>query len=167
MIERGGLSDHFVIHPFKMTDGPYVWNLIFSVLLSPPNPKRKEFTMAINKEIIEGNVESAFGTAQAKVGEVFGDTSTQVDGKIHELKGKAEQAYGKAKDAYDKASETVKDWAEKAPETAREARERAQKIAEEGSAKVRQTVQEQPVAVLAGGIALGFVIGWLLSGRKN
>ena len=40
-------------------------------------------------------------------------------------------------------------------------------MAEEGTAKVRTTVQEQPLAALGAGIALGFVVGWLLSGRKK
>ncbi|MFZ4689644.1 MAG: CsbD family protein [Polymorphobacter sp.] len=123
--------------------------------------------MSINKETVEGAVTEFGGQVQAAAGEAFGDTKTQVDGKIHELKGKAEQAYGKAKDAYEKASDKAKVWAEQAPEAAREAREKATRLAEESTAKVRQTVQEQPVAVLAGGIALGFVVGWLLSGRKN
>lgn len=123
--------------------------------------------MTINKDTIEGGFNEFAGKAEALAGDTFGDSKTQADGKVTELKGKAEQVLGKAKDAYGKATETVKDWADKAPETAREARERAARIAEESSAKVRQTVQEQPVAVLAGGIALGFVVGWLLSGRKN
>ncbi len=123
--------------------------------------------MAINKDTIEGGFNEAAGNVENVVGHAFGDNKTEVDGKITELKGKAQQVYGDAKDAYDKASGKVKEWADKAPETAREARERAQRIADESAAKVRQTVQEQPVAVLAGGIALGFVIGWLLSGRKN
>jgi len=123
--------------------------------------------MAINKETVEGGFNELSGQAEGLAGDVFGDTKMQADGKIHELKGKAEQAYGKAKDVYDKASEKAKEWAEHAPEAAREAREKAARLAEESTARVRQTVQEQPVAVLAGGIALGFVIGWLLSGRKS
>ena len=123
--------------------------------------------MAVNKETINGNVDQVVGKVEAAAGEAMGDHKLHLDGKIHELKGKAEEAYGKAKDAYGKASEKAKEWAEHAPETAREARERATRIAEESTAKVRQTVQEQPVAVLAGGIALGFVVGWLLSGRKS
>ena len=46
-------------------------------------------------------------------------------------------------------------------------REKPPKKAEEGTAKVRTTVQEQPLAALGAGIALGFVVGWLLSGRKK
>ncbi len=123
--------------------------------------------MAINKQTIEGTIDEAVGVTQGAVGAAISDAKMQADGKIHELKGKAEQAYGRAKEVYGKASDTVKDWAEKAPETAREARERATKLAEDSQARVKTAVQEQPVAVLAGGIALGFVVGWLLSGRRN
>ncbi len=123
--------------------------------------------MAINKDGIEGAATEAYGKVEGFAGEMLGDTKTQMDGKVHEFKGKAEQVVGQAKQAYEKASETVKEWADNAPDMVREARETASRIAEDGSSKVRQTVQEQPVAVLAGGIALGFVVGWLLSGRKN
>ncbi len=123
--------------------------------------------MEINKATIGGGVDEFTGKVQSAFGSAVGDTPTQVEGKIHELKGKAEQAFGKAKEVYGKASETARSWADQAPDAAREARATATRIAEESTAKVRQTVQEQPVAVLAGGIALGFVVGWLLSGRKN
>ncbi|PZN92812.1 MAG: hypothetical protein DCF31_14880 [Alphaproteobacteria bacterium] len=123
--------------------------------------------MTINKETIEGGFNEVGGKVEGAIGDAFGDSKTQAEGTIHELKGKAEQAYGKAKDVYGKATERAKEWADHAPETVREARERAQRLADESSAKVRQTVQDQPVAVLAGGIALGFVVGWLLSGRRD
>lgn len=88
-----------------------------------------------------------------------------------DLKDQADKAIGKAKDAataaYDKAAAKAKELAEVAPEKAREVKERAQKVAEDGTAKVRTTVQEQPLAALGAGIALGFVVGWLLSGRRK
>jgi uncharacterized protein YjbJ (UPF0337 family) len=123
--------------------------------------------MAVNKETIKGKADQVVGKVEAAAGEALGDHKMQFDGTVRELKGKAEEVYGKAKDAYGKASVKAKEWADKAPETAREARERAQRIAEESQAKVKTVVQEQPVAVLAGGIALGFVVGWLMSGRRN
>lgn len=88
-----------------------------------------------------------------------------------ELKDQADKAIGMAKEtataAYDKASAKAKELADLAPEKAREVKERAQKVAEESTAKVRTTVQEQPLAALGAGIALGFVVGWLLSGRNK
>jgi len=122
--------------------------------------------MATNKDIVEGNVEQLVGKGQAALGEVSGNTQAEIDGKLREIKGKAQEAYGKAREVYGKASETVKDWAEHAPETVREAKEKAARAAEEARTKVRSQVQEQPLATLAGGIALGFVIGWLLNSRK-
>ena len=123
--------------------------------------------MAINSDNIEGKLNEYGGKAEGAIGGALGDTKTQAEGKIDELKGKAQDAFGQAKDAYGKARETVQDWADKAPEQVRQAREKAQHYADEASARVKTTVQEQPVAVLAGGIALGFVVGWLLSGRRD
>ena len=115
----------------------------------------------------EENFENTYASTVTAVENGADHANASLDGKITELKGKAEEVYGKAKDGYAKASEKAKAWADQAPETAREARERAARLAEESTAKVRQTVQEQPIAVLAGGVALGFVVGWLLSGRRN
>ena len=122
--------------------------------------------MAVNKDVVEGTVDQVIGKGQAAVGDAIGNGQTEIDGKLRELKGKAQEAYGKARDVYGKASETVKDWAEHAPDTVREAREKAARVAEEARTKVKTQVQEQPLATLAGGIALGFVVGWLLSNRK-
>lgn len=121
--------------------------------------------MALNKDVVEGKVKRTAGKVEAVMGDAVGDTDTEVDGRIRELKGKAQEVYGKARDVYGKASHQVKDWADHAPETVREARERAARAADETSAKVRTQVQEQPLATLAGGIALGFVVGWLINRR--
>lgn len=99
------------------------------------------------------------------------DLAETAASKMDRLKAEADKAIGKAKDAataaYDKAAAKAKELADAAPEKAREVKERAQKVAEEGTAKVRTTVQEQPLAALGAGIALGFVVGWLLSGRNK
>ncbi len=123
--------------------------------------------MAINSDNIEGTFNEISGKVEGAIGNAFDDAKTQGEGKITELKGKAQQVVGDAKAMYEKASDTVRGYADKAPEQVREAREKASQLAEDATAKARAAVQEQPVAVLAGGIALGFVVGWLLSGRKN
>ena len=106
------------------------------------------------------DVAEAVETAASKIEKLKGD-----------LKDQADKAIGKAKDAataaYDKAAAKARELADAAPDKAREVKQRAQKVADEGTAKVRSTVQEQPLAALGAGIALGFVVGWLLSGRKQ
>ncbi len=123
--------------------------------------------MAINADTVEGKLNEFGGKAEGAIGAALGDAKTEANGKFDELKGKAQDAFGQAKDVYGKAKDTVQDWADKAPEQVRMAKEKAQAYADDATQKVKTTVQEQPVAVLAGGIALGFVVGWLLSGRKN
>jgi ElaB/YqjD/DUF883 family membrane-anchored ribosome-binding protein len=120
---------------------------------------RKDATMTDTPETLP-TVTDAADAAASKLEKLKGD-----------LKDQAAKATAKAKDAataaYDKAAAKARELADAAPEKAREVRERAQKVAEEGTAKVRTTVQEQPLAALGAGIALGFVVGWLLSGRKK
>lgn len=123
--------------------------------------------MAINSDNIEGTFNEMSGKVEGALGSAFDDNQAKTDGKVTELKGKAQQLVGDAKGIYEKATETVREYADKAPEQMREAREMAGQFADDATAKARAAVQEQPVAVLAGGIALGFVVGWLLSGRKN
>ena len=116
--------------------------------------------MAINKDTVEGTLNEFGGKAEGWVGDATGDTKMQAEGKIDELKGKVQDVYGKARDK-------VSEWADNAPESVQRARETASRYASEGAERAKAAVQEQPVAVLAGGIALGFLIGWLVSGRRD
>ncbi len=121
----------------------------------------------INEDTIKGTAKEFGGKVESYAGSALGDAKTEAQGKIDELKGKAQDVYGQATEAFGKAKDTVKDWADKAPEQVRQARETATRYAGEAQERVKTTVQEQPIAVLAGGIALGFVFGWLLSGRRD
>lgn len=114
--------------------------------------------MATNSDQVEGTFDEYAGKAQGGVGEAFGDAKTQAEGKIRELRGKAQDAYGKARETI---GQKVDEWSED------ERVQRAREAAARGAERVRETVQEQPVAVLAGGIALGFLIGWLASGSSR
>jgi uncharacterized protein YjbJ (UPF0337 family) len=116
--------------------------------------------MAMNSDTISGSMDELGGKLQGRVGDVLGDSKMQAQGKLDEVKGKVEDAYGNAR-------ETVKDWADSAPEYVQKARETGRRYAEQGSEKAKELVHEQPVAVLAGGIALGFLMGWLVSGRRS
>ena len=110
-------------------------------------------------------------TATDAAADAANDITESAVGRMERLRAEADKAIGKAKDAanaaYDKAASKARELADAAPDKAREVKERAQKVAEDGTAKVRTTVQEQPLAALGAGIALGFVVGWLLNGRKS
>jgi ElaB/YqjD/DUF883 family membrane-anchored ribosome-binding protein len=112
-------------------------------------------------------VTQAVETAEGKLDKITHDLKEQADKAIGKAKDAATAAKDAATAAYDKAAAKARELADAAPDKAREVKERAQKVAEEGTAKVRTTVQEQPLAALGAGIALGFVVGWLISGRKK
>ena len=116
--------------------------------------------MAINSDNVEGTLNEFGGKVEGYVGDLTGDTKMQADGTIDELKGKVQDAYGKAR-------EKVTEWADHAPESVQRARDTASRYASEGAEKAKAVVQDQPVAVIAGGIALGFLLGWLVSGRRD
>ena len=116
--------------------------------------------MAINNDTVEGSLNEFGGKVEGVAGDMLGDTKMQAEGKIDELKGKVQDVYGKAR-------EKVSEWADNAPESVQRARDTATRYAQEGADRAKSAVQEQPVAVLAGGIALGFLIGWLVSGRRD
>ncbi|WP_185965007.1 CsbD family protein [Glacieibacterium frigidum] len=114
----------------------------------------------INSDTVEGTLNEFGGKAEGFIGDVTGDTKTQAEGKIDELKGKVQDVYGKAR-------EKVTEWADNAPESVQRARETASRYAAQGTEKAKAVVQEQPVAIIAGGVALGFLLGWLVSGRRD
>lgn len=126
--------------------------------------------MAINSDTVEGTLNEFGGKAKSAFGDVTGDTNTQASGAWDETKGKAQQAFGDAKskvqDAVGKAKEAVNDWADNAPDYVQKARETGRQYAERGGEAVRTTVQDQPIATLVGGIAVGVLIGWLVSSRR-
>lgn len=109
--------------------------------------------MATNFDQVEGTIDEYAGATKATAGDTFGDSKASLEGRYQELRGKAQDAYGKAR-------EKVDEWSHD------ERVERAREYAARQADQVRQTVQEQPVAVLAGGIALGFLIGFLAAGRR-
>ena len=126
--------------------------------------------MAINDDTIDGTLNEFGGKAKSAFGDMTGDSKMHAEGAFDETKGKAQEAFGEAKakvqDAYGKAKDAVNEWADNAPEYVQKARETGRQYAEKGSQVVRDTVQEQPIATLVGGIAVGVLIGWLVSGRR-
>jgi uncharacterized protein YjbJ (UPF0337 family) len=61
----------------------------------------------MNKDNVKGTIDDAAGRAKRQVGEWTGDTKTQVEGAVQQVKGKVEKAWGNVKDAaHDAAHET-------------------------------------------------------------
>mgnify|MGYP000588355411 CR=1 FL=1 len=110
-------------------------------------------------------------TAEAQLGAAVGDNSTRIAGVVESVKGKAQEAFGtareKATDGYERARAKARELADEAPEYVDRARETTRRYADKASTTVKAQVQEQPVVTLLGGVAVGFLLGWLISGRRS
>lgn len=53
----------------------------------------------MDKNRVKGTIDEVVGGAKRQVGKLTGNTGTQVEGAVQQLKGKVENAWGKAKDA--------------------------------------------------------------------
>ena len=135
----------------------------------------------MNGDQFEGKTKEIGGDLRQAAGAAFGDEGMKAQGTAESLAGKAQEAYGtvrekaheaydtavhKATDAYGKARETVKEWADDAPEYVERARETGRRYATQAGETVKHTVQEQPVATVLGGVAVGFLLGWLINSRR-
>jgi uncharacterized protein YjbJ (UPF0337 family) len=58
----------------------------------------------MNKDNVKGTIDDAAGRAKRQIGEWTGDTKTQVDGAVQQVKGKAEKGWGNLKDAAKEAN---------------------------------------------------------------
>jgi uncharacterized protein YjbJ (UPF0337 family) len=52
----------------------------------------------MNKQRVQGAVDQVVGSAKRHVGNLTGDTRTEVEGAAQQIKGKVETAVGKVKD---------------------------------------------------------------------
>jgi uncharacterized protein YjbJ (UPF0337 family) len=53
----------------------------------------------MNKDTVNGTIDDVVGSAKRHIGNMTGNTGTQVKGAVQQLKGKAEKAVGRLKDA--------------------------------------------------------------------
>ncbi len=53
----------------------------------------------MNKDRVKGKIDEIVGRAKSHVGNVTGDSRTQVEGAVQQVKGKVEIVVGKLKDA--------------------------------------------------------------------
>ena len=135
----------------------------------------------MNGDQVEGKIKEVGGELRQAAGTALGDDGMEARGAADSLTGKAQEAYGnvrekaheaydsavhKATDAYGRARETVKEWADDAPEYLDRARESGRRYAAQAGETVKTTVQEQPIATVLGGVAVGFLLGWLINSRR-
>ena len=88
----------------------------------------------MNEDMVKGATQNGLGTAQVAAGEALGDIKTQLKGKAEQVAGKARQAYGQVK--------------------------------EDASERIEQLdgfVKQQPYAALGAAVAVGFILGHLIS----
>lgn len=62
----------------------------------------------MDKDRVVGTINDVVGGAKRKVGNLTGDTRTQVEGAVQQAKGKVQNAWGKVKDAARDAQASVK-----------------------------------------------------------
>jgi uncharacterized protein YjbJ (UPF0337 family) len=53
----------------------------------------------MDKDRVKGTVNEVVGSAKRHIGNLTGNTSTQVEGAVQQVKGKVQNAWGKTKDA--------------------------------------------------------------------
>src|SRR5690242_20677069 len=100
---------------------------------------------------VAGTARNMGGKAQESVGHALGDTKTQAEGVMNQVKGTAQDLYGQARDSASQLADVATD-------TVAAARDSASSF----EAALRNTIETQPyTAVLT---ALG--VGWLL-GRMH
>ena len=88
----------------------------------------------VDENEIEGTLTEGVGKLKDAAGGLTGDTSTQAEGKVDQLKGKAQAQYG---DLLDQAKDQVED--------------------------VTALMRDQPLAALGIAAGVGFLLGWLLT----
>jgi uncharacterized protein YjbJ (UPF0337 family) len=78
----------------------------------------------MDKDRVKGTINDVVGSAKRHIGNMTGNTSTQVEGAVQQVKGKIQNTWGKAKDAARDAQANLKT----PPETAAEAERRNREV---------------------------------------
>ena len=110
----------------------------------------------MSEERIEGGVRQGVGRVQDAVGGLTGSDKTQAKGKVNEAAGSVQNAYGQVKD--------------KAQNVAGQVRDQLGDVGEQAQdlfGEVEGFVRQQPLQALAGGVAVGVVLGLLLRGGRK
>ncbi|HEV2132716.1 MAG TPA: CsbD family protein [Terracidiphilus sp.] len=62
----------------------------------------------MDKDRVKGKIDEVAGRTKRQAGEWTGDTQSQVEGGVQEIKGRVQNAWGKAKDAARDSNDTHK-----------------------------------------------------------
>jgi uncharacterized protein YjbJ (UPF0337 family) len=62
----------------------------------------------MDKDRVKGTINDVVGSAKRHIGNLTGDTGTQVEGAVQQVKGKVQNTWGKAKDAARDAQANIK-----------------------------------------------------------
>lgn len=128
----------------------------------------------MDRDRIEGAGREAVGKAKKAVGQLVDDQETEASGALDEARGAAENLYGRAKDTVRSVAADAADQAatlrEQAGEIGQRYAERAQDLGgryyREGNRAVSQRVGDQHLAALVVAGAAGYLLAWLLHGRR-
>jgi uncharacterized protein YjbJ (UPF0337 family) len=128
----------------------------------------------MDRDRIEGAGREVVGKARKAVGQVVEDHEAEVQGTIDEVRGAAQNLYGRAKDTVRSVASDAADQAaalrEQAGDLGQRYAERAQDVGaryyREGNRAVSRQVGDQHLAALLVAGAAGYLLAWLLHGRR-
>jgi uncharacterized protein YjbJ (UPF0337 family) len=128
----------------------------------------------MDRDRIEGAGREAVGKVKQAVGQVVDDHETEARGALDEARGTAQNLYGQAKDTArslaSDAADQVSNLRDQAGEIGQHYVERAQDIGSryyrEGNRAVSERVGDQHLAALLVAGAAGYLLAWLLHGRR-
>lgn len=109
---------------------------------------------------VEGALESAKGKVKQAVGNAIGDEKTSVEGVADEVSGRLHSAYGEARDR-------LHDVADRGAAIASKASEKSSRMYHEGNEAIGAYVADRPILALLGAGAIGLLLGFALSSRRD
>lgn len=120
---------------------------------------------------IKGSLKSFAGRAEEGVGAITGDVKLKLEGKVDQLAGKAQEKFGGAVDAVksrlEEGAREVSRQSAAVVDAVSETRESARKVLDALAALAARKVQERPVLAVAGAVAAGVLLSYLLASSSK
>lgn len=116
----------------------------------------------MDEKRVTGEVNKLAGQVQGAVGDLTGDTKTQVEGRARETQGTAENLAGQAKDAIGQAADQLQG----AFENGRDRLTGADEVYRQGNEAVRRYMEAAPLGTLLVAAGIGYFVGWLIHARR-